>query len=218
MNNIFSSPDFFTHNGVWKQYKADTGGSMKYDNFINWLHEYLQKNYYNTGDYAGAQGFLAGNNISMSPEYTQWMNNMISNQRTLESRGWESSMRDTELLSTAQQLSKLGLNPASTISMGRSQVPDTGAAYVDSSNPAQQKLLQENQQKAQMARAVLGLIGGMASAGIGGASIGLARGIGSKIATSYVTGLQDQLQMLNRQNDRYRQAFMNLGAAMTLNR
>lgn len=136
----------------------------------------LYQNYvdqYKKGDMTAIdlQGALANSGVSVSPEQTQWINNEISQQVTNEARDYNTQMRDTDLTSAANQLSGLGLNPASVIQTGGSGTGSSGmVADTSKGNPAQEKYLADFNSKAAMTRTIVSLIGGLGAAGIYGGS------------------------------------------------
>lgn len=136
-------------------------------------------------DYLGLQGYLTNvRGFTYNPEWEQWLQNMINVQNTNDARAWEENMRDSELTSTASQLSSLGLNPASVVSMGRGSVPNVAAADVGNMDSGKQRASFRFEQKENMLKRVFSILGGMASAGIGGAAYGTARGIAAKMSRS----------------------------------
>lgn len=167
-----------------------------------------------TGDYLGMQSTIANTGLTIDPFTEKWLDNMISKQNTGDAQSYETMMRDSELTSTANQLTSLGLNPASVVSMGRGAVPNVEAADNVKSNVAAQRIAQ----KQEMTKAVLGLIGHMSSAGIGGASIGLARGIGSKMASSTVQSMKEQFESLKDRHARLKYDLIREEAQRLLNR
>lgn len=142
---------------------------------------------YNKGDISaiGFQGALANNGIQATPEQTQWINNEISQQVTSEARDYNTQMRDSDITSAADQLSSLGLNPASVIQTGGSGTGYTGmTSDTSKGNPALEKAMADFNAKAAMTRTIVGLIGGLGSAGILGGSRLLAKKAASVAASS----------------------------------
>lgn len=146
------------------QKAMENGNKALYNNYV----EQYQK-----GDMTAIdlQGALANSGVQVSPEQTQWINNEISQQVTNESRDYNTQMRDSDLTSAASQLGSLGLNPASVIQTGGSGTGSSGmVADTSKGNPAQERYLADFNAKAAMTRTIVGLIGGLGSAGIFGGS------------------------------------------------
>lgn len=131
------------------------------------------------------QGALSSAGVSLTPESTQWLNNSLSTEAVEDERAYNTQMRDTSITSAANQLGSLGLNPASVIQTGGAGIGNTGAvADISKSNPALEKAMNDFNQKAAMTRTIVGLIGGLGSAGILGSSRLLAKKAASVAASS----------------------------------
>ena len=159
--SVYSGP---VDPNAMQAYKAYLGSTSGYS-------DYLKQ--YQNGDMSAVdfQGLLANNGIEQTPEQTQWLNNQISLEAVQDERDYNTQMRDSSLTSAASQLSSLGLNPASVISTGGAGIGNTGAvADTSKGNPALEKAMADFQAKAAMTRTLVGLIGGLGSAGIIGGS------------------------------------------------
>ena len=143
------------------------------------------------GDMTGlvGQGELSGIAANLSPEQTSWLSNLISEQSKQQSQDWEERMRDTQISSSASQYSALGLNPGTVAGSSlASGIGSPNAANVDMSNPAMQREEMEFQRKNMIAKSLLSLVSGMASAGAygfaRGAAIKAINKVGSSMANS----------------------------------
>lgn len=146
--------------------------------------DYLQQYQHGDIDAIDFQGVLANNGIQTTPEQTQWINNEISQQVTNEARDYNTQMRDSSLTSSASQLSSLGLNPASVLQTGGSGIGSSPVSDTSKANPAQEKAMADFQNKAALTRTLIGLVGGLGSAGILGGTRFLARRAASVAASS----------------------------------
>lgn len=129
-------------------------------------------------DYAKLQSLLSQGPLGMSPEFTQWLQDMVSNQRTVEARNWDAMMRDSSYTSTAQQLASLGLSSSNVVQAGGAVTPSGPVAQVSKDNVAMQKAQMKNQ-LAQNAIRTLSMLG---SAGIHGSTLALAKKASAKVA------------------------------------
>lgn len=147
-------------------------------------NQYVDK--YKNGDITAIdlQGALANSGVQISPEQSQWINNEISQQVTNEARDYNTEMRDSSLTSSAGQLASLGLNPASVLQTGGSGIGSSPVSDTSKGNPALEKSLADFNQKAALTRTLVGLIGGLGSAGILGSTRLLARKAASVAAAS----------------------------------
>lgn len=163
--------------GAYKQYLTNYNSSQ-YNHYLNEYHN---------GNMSAVdfQGALANNGIYSSPEQTQWLNNQAAIEQTEAERAYNTQMRDSSITSAANQYASLGLNPASVMSTGGAGIGNTGAvADTSKANPALDKALQDFNNKASMTRTIVGLIGGLGSAGIIGGSRLLARSAASAAAAA----------------------------------
>lgn len=131
-----------------------------------------------SSDYAKLQGILSQGPLGMSPEFTQWLQDMVSNQRTNEARSWDEMMRNTSYTSTAQQLAQLGLSSANVVQAGAASTPSGPVSQVSKDNVAMQKM----QMKNQMAQNTIRTLGMLGSAGIHGTTLALAKKASSHVA------------------------------------
>lgn len=122
-----------------------------------------------SGDYLGWQGSLASSGIELSPEMEKWLDNLISKQNTIDTQNWDESMRDTSLLSTASQLSDLGLSTANAVQVGGMATPSGPVAQSSKENVAMQKA----QMKNQMAQSLVRSLSMLGSAGIHGSTMAM---------------------------------------------
>lgn len=141
-----------------------------------------------------AQGQLAGAGIDLTPEQTEFLNNKISQEASDKANEFTEHMRDTSITSAADQYSSLGLNPASVMQTGGAGIGGSSTADVSNRNTAQEKMLNQVNQKAAMTRTMLGIVGGLASAGIYGGAITAGRVAAARIASSTAHSAQAAMQ------------------------
>ena len=147
----------------------------------------MASNGYKKGDYGTAidfQGLLASNGIQMTPEQSKWLDNEVNQQVVNEAREYNTDMRDSSLTSASNQLASLGLNPASVLQTGGAGIGSSPVADTSKSNPSLEKAMASFNQKAALTRTLLGLLGGLGSAGILGSTRLLARKAASVAAAS----------------------------------
>lgn len=137
-------------------------------------------------------GMMSQYGIQSTPEVTQYLNNEMQVDETNAARDYNTQMRDTSITSSAEQLASLGLSPNNVLSTGGSGIGSSGmTADISKANPALDKAMADFNQKASMTRTIIGLIGGLGSAGIIGGSRLLARKAASAAASSMAhSGLQ----------------------------
>lgn len=128
------------------------------------------------------QGSISANDLSgylqylgvynYDPTFEKWLDNQISLENTNSARNWEQQMAETSLIRSSEQLKQIGLSPSTVLQAGGSNVNPVGAADNVKTNMAQQRY----EQRMQTTRSLISMVTGMASAGIGGTAMGLARG------------------------------------------
>jgi hypothetical protein len=149
--------------------------------------KYSSVNYYKQNEFEAAiinlykQGKISANDLAGYLNYLvyregdstfeKWLDNQIALENTNSAREWEEKMASTDLLRSASQLSQLGLSPSTAISVGGSKVNPVDAANNVKSNVAQQMY----ESRMGMTKSLISMVTGMASAGIGGAALGLAK-------------------------------------------
>ena len=166
-------------------FKSQYGSLGWFDrgNMNQYIWDYAKNTY---GDnYLDMQGYLTGvKGFTYNPEWESWLNNMIAVQNQSTEHDWSQMMRDTDLTSSASQLSELGLNPASVISIGRGSAPVMDAAGVDRSDNANSRAQRELQRKQNITNRVFSLLSGMAAAGLGMAAFKGPKAIAARMANS----------------------------------
>ena len=183
---------FLTENQDWPdiykfvEYVYNGGfGTVLRSMLIQWMERAESyKNAQETGDWSSYQQEAADKNWDLSPQQTEALNNQISNQRTEEARTYETGMRDTSLISAADQLSKLGLSTSNVITTGGAGSNAVQAANVSNRNISGQMALAKYNQKMNMARSMIGMVGSMAAAGIHGGAMAAAKNASSVLATA----------------------------------
>ena len=192
INNYQDLDRFLTENQDWPHiqsfveaiYNGDFGSVLR-SALIQWMERAeASKNAQETGDWSSFQQEAADKGWDLTPEQTEAMNNQISNQRTEEARTYETGMRDTSLISAADQLSQLGLSTSNVITTGGVGSNAVQAANVSNRNISGQMALAKYNQKMNMARSMIGMVGSMAAAGIHGAALGAAKNASSVLATA----------------------------------
>lgn len=160
------------------------GWSVKGDSSIRQTIWDYAKNQYGD-DYLGMQGYLTGvGGFTYNPEWESWLNNMIAVQNQNSEHDWSEMMRDTNISADASQLASLGLNPASVISMNRSQTPIMDAAGVDRSDNANARQAREFQRRENITNRMFSLLSGMSAAGLGIAALKGPKFIAARMANS----------------------------------
>lgn len=182
-----SYQEWLKANGIFKPTPYTEAAYKRYVEQYNSSQYNQYLNQYQNGDMSAVnfQGALANNGIQISPEQTQWLNNELSIEAVKSQQDYNTQMRDSSITSAANQLGSLGLNPASVISTGGAGIGNSGAvADTSKSNPALDKAMQDFQAKAAMTRTIVGLIGGLGTAGIIGGSRLLAKHAASAAAAA----------------------------------
>lgn len=155
--------------------------------FMDYDSKFSQVNYYKQNEFERAvinlyqQGKISANDLAGYLNYLvyregdstfeKWLDNQIALENTNSAREWEEKMASTDLLRSANQLSQLGLSPSTAIQVGGSKVNPVDAANNVKSNVAQQMY----ESRMGMTKSLISMVTGMASAGIGGAALGLAK-------------------------------------------
>ena len=124
-----------------------------------------------------------------SSDQQKYVDNLIAEYERETANQQEERMRDTSLLSSAEQLSKLGLGASGVLSVNGSNAGVSAEpARANQQSPSQA------QYDSQMAntRAVMSMIKGMASAGIYGSAYAKARGIAQNMASHTASSTQPQ--------------------------
>lgn len=136
----------------------------------------------------------AGSSGGQLNENTEkFLDNTIARENTETAQQFEEHMRDTNIISSGQQYSAVGLSP-SVINGGIS----TGGGIQAASNvmgsrsmDRQQLSMQKYQTRMGMAKSILGMVSQMASSGIYGAAIGSARNAAARLSSAAAhSGLQ----------------------------
>lgn len=140
-----------------------------------------------SGDYLSWQGALANSGIELSPEMEKWLDNMISLQNTKQGQDFSSNQRDTSLLSTADQLSQLGLSTANVSQIGGMSTPGVVAAQSSKENVAMQKA----QMKNQMAQSLVRSLSMLGSAGIHGSTMAMMKKATNRTGRSLASNVLD---------------------------
>lgn len=117
------------------------------------------------------QGIMASQGKGMSPDMVQYLNNLISGQRTEEAQEFSKYQSQNDILNAAKQLEQIGLSASGVLQTGGSQMNAVDAANTNMANPAMQRY----SQRMALAKQLLGMTSQMASAGIYGSAIGAAR-------------------------------------------
>lgn len=133
------------------------------------------------------QAYVASHGMSLRPYEEAWLNNVLGIQATQSDRDYQTSMRDSSLVSTYEQLLKLGLNPGSTVNVGGSS---SGVSSQAARLTPSEVSKMEFDRRTQMAKTLIGLAGGLASTGAHGAALGAAKFAASKLtseASRYAT-------------------------------
>lgn len=124
---------------------------------------------------------------SMTPESEKYLENLTSQENTTNAQNYDQMMRDTSLISSAQQLGQLGLSPSNVIQVGAAPSNGVAAAsfsHLSASGQRQQKALATYQARLGLAKQVIAMAGQMASSGIYGHAIGQARHAGAVLAAA----------------------------------
>ena len=134
---------------------------------------------------------------NIDPALGDYINQKISEDNATTAYNREIEARDSSLTSTINQLTQAGMNPGSAISIGGSalgSVPQAGNTGISSAQLAQQRKINEYNQKQHMTRQLISMAGSIAAAGIGGGVYGLARGAAVKAARATVGSARSALQ------------------------
>lgn len=148
--------------------------NINQETYNNWSnYEALINGQMSPEDFQAALG--TNGKSGYSPEMEQYVNNMLADQRTQEARNWDEYVARNEYLWSGQQAQALGLSP-SVISFGAA----TGANSAGTANVAMQNLSHDRKMEAykarmSLARQLISMTGAMASAGIHGSALGMAR-------------------------------------------
>jgi len=174
-----------TNHYDWDRLIKDWSYKTSRPDYNDYVRDYLYSGVLNKKlDPLDVQGEAAGLGIQWTPEQSEYIGNMLSQKATNEERAYETNARDTSLISTANQLSDLGLNTGSVVSLGGASAGvNSNAANLDS-NYSQNKALAQFQAKASMARTILSTISGLASVGIGGSAMAVSKIAAARIASS----------------------------------
>lgn len=164
------------------------GNTIK-TNYLEWKNANdILSNASQSGDYVGAQGQLSNIGYELTPDTEKWLDNMIGQQNAQADRNYQTEMRDSSLLSSANQLSQLGLSPSNVIQVG-------GSASGVSSSPAsqsfhsvaslkQQRRMNDFNQKMGLAKSMISAASSMASSGIYGSAIASVKNAGARLASA----------------------------------
>lgn len=153
-----------------------------------------------TGDYNAALGEISSQGTELSAEKEKYLDNLISNQRTIEARDYDTQMRDTSLLSAGSQLEQLGLSTSNVIQTGgvaSNGVLAAGTSKHSAAQMHQQERINNFNQKLNLAKSLVSTAGSMASSGIYGAAIGAVKHSASALAAS---AAHSGLDVLNKWN------------------
>ena len=140
-----------------------------------------------SGDWNSFLGVVGQNSGNMNAETEKWLDNMIANQRTEEARDYDTEMRDTSLVSAADQLKSLGLSVSNVTTTGGAVNNGVSAANQSMHSIAalkQQQRINNFNQKMNIARSLISTAGSMASSGIYGAALGAVKHAGSQAASA----------------------------------
>lgn len=134
-----------------------------------------------TGD--DVQYLISRYNLAITPEFEKQLNNLLSKEAASTEYDREIAARDTSITSTLNQLRENQMSSGLLASLGGASAGiSTSAAHTDQSNISQARKMAEFNRKTSMARTMIGLLGGMASAGIYGTSMTLGRHAVAKLA------------------------------------
>lgn len=148
--------------------------------------------------YMAGQNYLAGNgsinevygsvgsNQSFIPETEKYLDNLIGRENTANDQQFQEHMRDTSLTSSGAQLNALGLSPSSVISVGGASSGVSSAAASQNMHStaalAQQRRINDYNNKMGLAKTLIQAAGSMASSGIYGAAIGAVKHSAQQVA------------------------------------
>ena len=114
------------------------------------------------------------------------VDNDIARENVSADQDYQTSMRDTSLLSAADQLSQLGLSTSNIIQTGGAQSGVSSAAASQNMHSAaslkQQERMNIYNNKMGIAKSLISAASSMASSGIYGAALGAVKSAGAKIA------------------------------------
>jgi hypothetical protein len=131
-----------------------------------------------TGNPLELQALLAKIGYNISPEFEKWLDNMISVWNTKQSQQFQLDARDTSYLSTAEQLEALGLSGSNVLQAGGASLDPTATATNTHYNTADARASRDIQRTTAMIR----MVSGLASAGIGGGALLASRNAAAKSA------------------------------------
>lgn len=123
--------------------------------------------------------------MSFTPEFEKYINNLTAEDSAQKQFDREIYARDTSLISSYNQLQGLGLNTAGVLDVGGAKAGVSASkGDVDMSNNSFKRSQDRFNRNTLMAKTMLGLIGGMASAGIYGGSMSMAKNSVAKLTTA----------------------------------
>lgn len=136
------------------------------------------------------QTYVAEHGMRLRPSEEAWLNNVLNIQSTQSDRDFQTDMRDTSLLSSYEQLVKLGLNPGSVVNVGGANSGVSSSATKLSTGEVSKMMFDR---RTAMAQTMIRLAGGLASTGVHGAALGAAKFAASKLtseASKYATDMK----------------------------
>lgn len=132
-------------------------------------------------------GALSDANVQYGPETEKYLDNLISRENTEAAQNYQTEMRDTSLLSAADQLSSLGLSTSNIIQTGGASLGNVASAASSHHSVAslrQQERINKFNQQMGLAKSLIGAAGSMASSGIYGHALGAIKNSAQKVAAS----------------------------------
>lgn len=157
------------------------------DKYIN-LYGAYSRAQDGSGSWNDVYGAISGApGINVNGELEKFIDNQVSRENTQNAQAYDKMMRDTQVTSTANQLGSLGLSTSNVISSGFASNNAPGAAatsHMSASSLAQQKKINEYNQRLGMAKSVVGLVGQMASSGIYGGALNAAKHAGQALSAA----------------------------------
>lgn len=177
--------------------------NINQETYNNWTnYEALVNGQMSPEDFQAALG--TNGKSGYSPEMEQYVNNMLADQRTQEARNWDEYVARNEYLWSGQQAQALGLSP-SVISFGAAAGPQSaGTSNVSMHNLSQERKIATYKARMGLARQLISMTGAMASSGIYGSALGMAKRSSSVLASQ---AAHSGLQVLKNFNGKGNQTF-----------
>lgn len=164
--------------------------SNKYPDVFNQFYGQYLTEQVQSGEMSGndAYGSMAQFGGAASDELSKYLDNQISNEKTLQEQDYQTTMRDTSLLSSGSQLTQLGLSPSSVVQVGGAS-SGVGSAITSqnmhsANGDVRQIAMNRYNQRMSLARSLIGAAGQMASSGIYGSALGAIKNSAQRVAAS----------------------------------